>query len=64
MMKTRTFLSLSVMAVAFSMGAYGPAVAADAMTLSAKLSGANEVPANASTGSGMLEPVWTSKLIC
>jgi len=55
MMKTRTFLSLSVMAVAFSMGAYGPAVAADAMALSAKLSGANEVPANASTGSGMLE---------
>lgn len=54
-MKTRTFLSLGVMAAAMGLGICGTALAADSMAFGAKLSGANEVPANASPGSGTLE---------
>ncbi len=54
-MKTRTFLSLGVMAAAMGLGICGTALAADSAAFGAKLSGANEVPANASPGSGTLE---------
>ena len=55
MMKTRTFLSLGVIAAALGLSACGSMMASNATALSAKLSGANEVPANASAGSGMLD---------
>jgi hypothetical protein len=55
MMQTRTFLSLGVVAVALGLGVSAPVLAADATAFAAKLSGASEVPANASTGSGTLE---------
>ena len=55
MMKTRTFLSLGVIAAALSLSACGSMVASNAMALSAKLSGANEVPSNTSAGTGMLD---------
>jgi hypothetical protein len=54
MMKTRTFLSLGVITAALGLSACGSMMASNTMALSAKLSGASEVPANASTGSGML----------
>ena len=54
-MKTRTFLSLGVMAAAFGLSVCGTVLAAETTTFGAKLSGANEVPANASPGSGTLE---------
>jgi hypothetical protein len=54
-MKTRTFLSLGVMAAAMGLGMCGTVLAADSTAFGAKLSGANEVPANASPGSGTLE---------
>ena len=54
-MKTRTFLSLGVMAAAMGLGICGTVLAADSTAFGAKLSGANEVPANASPGSGTLE---------
>lgn len=55
MMKTRTFLSLGVIAAALSLSACGSMVASNAMALSAKLSAANEVPSNTSAGTGMLD---------
>ena len=55
MMKTRTFLSLGVIAAALSLSACGSMMASNTTAVSAKLSGANEVPANASAGSGMLD---------
>ena len=55
MMKTRTFLSLGVIAAALSLSACGSMMASNTTSLSAKLSGANEVPANTSAGSGMLD---------
>lgn len=55
MMKTRTFLSMGVIAVAMGLGACGSMAASDTQTFSAKLSGATEVPANMTTGSGMVE---------
>jgi hypothetical protein len=55
MMQTRTFLSLGVVAVALGLGVCGSVQAADGTAFSAKLSGASEVPANASTGGGTLE---------
>jgi hypothetical protein len=55
MMKTRSFLSLGVAALAIGLGACGAALAADTVALGAKLSGANEVPANASPGTGALD---------
>ena len=54
-MKTRTFLSLGVIAAALSLSACGSMVASNAMALSAKLSAANEVPSNTSAGTGMLD---------
>ncbi|MBC7377414.1 MAG: CHRD domain-containing protein [Burkholderiaceae bacterium] len=53
MMQTRTFLSLGVVAVALSLGACGSMMASNTVNMSAKLSAANEVPANASPGTGM-----------
>lgn len=55
MMKTRTFLSLGVIAAALGLSACGSMMASNTTAMSAKLSGANEVPANASAGSGMLD---------
>lgn len=55
MMNTRSFLSIGVIAAALSLSAVGARAATNAVTLGAKLSGASEVPANASTGSGSLE---------
>jgi hypothetical protein len=55
MMNTRTFLSLGVIAAALGLGVSGTVLAADSTAFGAKLSGANEVPANASAGSGTLE---------
>ena len=52
-MKTRIFLS--VMAAALGLGICGTVLAADGTTFGAKLSGASEVPANASPGAGTLE---------
>ncbi len=54
-MKTRTFLSVGVIAAALSLSACSLMMASNATPLSAKLSSANEVPANTSTGSGMLD---------
>ncbi len=54
-MKTRTFLSLGVIAAAVGLSVCGAALAGDSTAFVAKLSGATEVPANASTGSGTLE---------
>ena len=54
-MQTRTFLSLTALALALSAGAGGAALAAESVALSAKLSAASEVPANASAGTGTLE---------
>ena len=55
MMQTRTFLSIGVMALALGLGACSSMMPSNKTALSAKLSGANEVPANASAGTGMLE---------
>jgi hypothetical protein len=55
MMKTRSFLSLGVIAVALSLSACGTLMATNAVALGAKLAAANEVPANVSSGSGVLE---------
>ncbi|RFO95981.1 CHRD domain-containing protein [Rhodoferax lacus] len=55
MMKTRTFLSLSLITAALGLSACGSMMASNTTALRAKLSGANEVPANASAGSGALE---------
>jgi hypothetical protein len=55
MMTTRTFLSRGLIASVLSLSALGAMAASNAVALSAKLSGANEVPANTSTGSGTLE---------
>ena len=55
MLKTRTFLSLGVMAAALALSACGSMMMSHTTSLAAKLSAANEVPANASTGSGKLE---------
>lgn len=54
-MKTRTFLSLGLIAAALGLSACGAMMGSNTMALSAKLSSANEVPANASAGTGMLE---------
>jgi hypothetical protein len=54
-MKTRTFLSLGVMAATLGLSVCGSVLAADSTAFVAKLSGTNEVPANASPGSGTLE---------
>ncbi len=55
MMKTRTFLFLGALAVALGLSACGTVQPSTSTALKAKLSGANEVPANASAGSGMLD---------
>jgi hypothetical protein len=55
MIQTRTFLSSSLLAVAFGLCSVSTSMAADTMALSAKLSGTSEVPANSSPGSGTVE---------
>jgi hypothetical protein len=55
MMQTRTFLSAGLIAATLGLGAFNTAMAADTTALSAKLSGASEVPANSSAGSGSVE---------
>jgi hypothetical protein len=55
MLNTRTFLSLGVVAVAVGLAACAVPQASNTVALSAKLSGANEVPANSSAGSGTLD---------
>jgi hypothetical protein len=55
MMKTRSFLYLGVIAAALSLSACVTLMDTSAVALGAKLAGANEVPANVSTGSGVLE---------
>ncbi len=54
-MKTRTFLSLSVITAALGLSACGSMMANNTTALRASLSSANEVPANASTGTGALD---------
>jgi hypothetical protein len=53
--KTRTFLSLGVMAAALGLSVCGMVLAADSTAFVAKLSAAYELPVNASPGSGTLE---------
>jgi hypothetical protein len=55
MMNTPKILSLGLIALALSLGACGPMKASNAVTLSAGLSGANEVPANTSAGTGTVD---------
>ena len=55
MIQTRTFLSMGVIAITLGLSACGTLSASNTTTLGAKLSGANEVPANSSPGSGTLE---------
>ncbi len=55
MMTSRTFLSRGLIAAVLGLSAMGAMAASSTVTLGAKLSSANEVPANASTGSGTLE---------
>jgi hypothetical protein len=55
MLNTRTFLSLGVVAVAVGLASCAVPQASNTVALSAKLSGANEVPANSSAGSGTLD---------
>lgn len=54
-MKTRTFLSLSVLTAGLTLGVCGSVLAADTTAFAAALSGTQEVPSNSSTGSGRLE---------
>ena len=54
-MKSRTFVSLGVIAAALGLSVCGAVLAADSAAFVAKLSGANAVPVNASPGSGTLE---------
>ena len=54
-MKSRTFVSLGVIAAALGLSVCGTVLAADSTAFVAKLSAANEVPVNASPGSGTLE---------
>lgn len=55
MMTTRTFFSRGLVAALLSLGALGAFAASNPVVLGAKLSAANEVPANTSTGAGTLE---------
>lgn len=54
-MKTRAFVSLTVLSAVLGLGICSTVLAAETMAFEAKLSGANEVPANTSSGSGSLE---------
>jgi len=54
-MKLRAFASLTVLSAVLGLGICSTVLAADTMVFEAKLSGANEVPANTSMGSGALE---------
>ena len=55
MMKTRHFLSLGLVTFALSWSAFGALKASNTMAFSAVLSGANEVPAIASAGTGRVD---------
>lgn len=54
-MTSKNFLSLGVIAIALSLSACSAMKTSNTMALSAKLSGANEVPATASAGTGMVD---------
>ncbi len=54
MMQTRQFLSWGMLAAALSLGACA-ALSTNTVTLGAKLSAANEVPANSSAGTGSVQ---------
>jgi hypothetical protein len=55
MTTSRTYLSRGLIAALLSLSAFGAMAASSTVALGAKLSGANEVPANTSTGTGTLE---------
>ena len=55
MLKPKKFLSFGLIAFALSLSACGSMKASNTMPLTAKLSGVNEVPANTSAGTGMLD---------
>lgn len=54
-MKTRAFVSMGVMVAALGLGICSPVMAADTVAFAAQLAGTNEVPPNASAGTGKLE---------
>jgi len=55
MMQKRTFLSLGLLAAALGLGACGVLAPSNTTNFTGKLSGANEVPVNASPGTGSVE---------
>ena len=57
MMRTRTFVSLGIIAVALSLSACSSTMASNTTALRATLTGANEVPATASTGTGRVDAI-------
>ena len=61
MIQIRTLTSASLLAMTLAMGACSNMAMSDKAAVSAKLSGASEVPANASTGNGTLEGTLDKK---
>ena len=61
MIQIRTLCSTSLLAMSLLTGACTSMAQSDTAAVSAKLSGATEVPANASTGSGTLEGTLDKK---
>jgi hypothetical protein len=61
MIQIRTLTSASLLAMTLVIGACSSMAMSDSAAVSAKLSGASEVPANASTGSGTLEGTLDKK---
>ena len=57
MMRTRTFVSLGIIAVALSLSACSSTMASNTTALRATLTGANEVPATSSTGTGRVDAI-------
>lgn len=58
MIQFRTITTLGLLAAALTLGGCSTPVASTKVAVSAKLSGAAEVPANASTGSGTLDATF------
>ncbi len=61
MMQIRTLTSASLLAMTLALGACSGMAMSDTSAVSAKLSGANEVPANTSAGTGTLEGTLDKK---
>jgi hypothetical protein len=61
MIQIRTLTSASLLAMTLVIGACSSMAMSDSAAVSAKLSGASEVPSNASTGSGTLEGTLDKK---